>query len=347
MTSQTPFLSPLETALAKLKKREESLWGRVESWNHRWLSRLECHPRLQSYVSILRRSSDATALSHAPAIDIDSLFFFSLFLHILLILLLMRLSFAPQLVEKPQPILVQLLDLGQPASAGVEKPKSRPQKKPQARPKAPPAPPAEPKPAIAEAKAAPEPKPIPEPKPAPALPAPKVLAQAPRERAAVVTRPVESLVQLPRQSESGQGSAAARAEPSPAAGVVEPIPEGLRRGETLQRPGKGGSAGVSALASPDFGPYLEKIKKRVESVWQYPEGLSGTHQVNLVFVLDRTGRLVRAEILDTSDPRLNSTALQAVRRASPFPPIPDSLRELAGSPLRIRFNIDFGVKSKR
>jgi hypothetical protein len=36
-----------------------------------------------------------------------------------------------------------------------------------------------------------------------------------------------------------------------------------------------------------------------------------------------------------------------MRRAAPFPPVPESLRELAGEEIRIRFTIDFGVKATR
>jgi len=100
----------------------------------------------------------------------------------------------------------------------------------------------------------------------------------------------------------------------------------------------------SAIQSPDFAPYLEKIKRRVESVWDYPEGIAGKHQVSLVFVLDRGGKLVRVEVLDATHSQLDQGVLDAVRKASPFPPIPESLKDLAGWPLRIKFTIDFGLK---
>ena len=100
----------------------------------------------------------------------------------------------------------------------------------------------------------------------------------------------------------------------------------------------------SAIQSPDFAPYLEKIKRRVESAWDYPEGIPGKHQVSLVFVLDLGGKLVRVEVLDSKNAEIDRSALMAMRAASPFPPIPESLKDLAGWPLRIKFTIDFGVK---
>ena len=39
--------------------------------------------------------------------------------------------------------------------------------------------------------------------------------------------------------------------------------------------------------------------------------------------------------------------MQAMRKASPFPTIPESLRDLAGDEIRIKFTIDFGVKAAR
>jgi TonB family protein len=90
------------------------------------------------------------------------------------------------------------------------------------------------------------------------------------------------------------------------------------------------------------------IKKKVEGHWKYPDGLPGKHTVNVLFVLDRGGKLIRFEVLDSTDPRLERSAAQAMREASPFPPIPENLREhLAGTPLRMKFSIDFGVKSSQ
>ena len=100
----------------------------------------------------------------------------------------------------------------------------------------------------------------------------------------------------------------------------------------------------SAIQSPDFSSYLEMIKRRVESAWRNPGGISGRRQVIVGFVLNRGGELVQAEVQDSTHSKLAQGVLEAVRRASPFPPIPESLKDLAGRPLRIKFEIDFGVK---
>lgn len=221
----------------------------------------------------------------------------------------------------------------------------------------------------------------PAPEVAPALPGPKVLAEAPRPFAVKETS-LDSLVQLPTKDSAKNLAPAINPEATPKSltaikghgeeeairalkeGMQIPgalkgggtgtgpygVPGGSKEGTGIRGGGTGtgaGGGGLSALSSPDFVPYLERIKKRVQSVWQYPEGIPGNHQVNLLFVLDRAGKLVRVEVLDSTDSRLDSSALQAMKRASPFPPIPEGLKELAGWPLRMRFNIDFGVKVAR
>lgn len=340
MDGTAQFSPPLETVLAKMKKREESLWGKMQGWNHRLLARLEVNPFFQKYGTLLNKRRGTTSLRYEPTIDLDSLFFLSLLFHFLVFFLLTRMTFTPVVIENPKPILVRILDLGKEAHEGKKRARRVPKKI--ARPK--------PKPSPSPTAAKPKPT-SPPPKAAPLLPGPKILAEAPREKVAGLTgEPVESLIQLPtRQAASGQPSLATKIDPLPAVVVDERalLPEELRRGESTPQTGAAGSAGLAALSSPDFGPYLERIKRRVQSVWNYPEGISGIHRVNLLFVLDRGGKLVRVEVLDSSDSKLDSSALQAMKRASPFPPIPQSLKELAGWPLRMRFSIDFGVKVAR
>jgi TonB family protein len=330
MAQRQQFTSPLEATLAKMKKKEQSPWGRLQCRGHQWLARLEVNPFLLSYGSLLKRPLGLTSLRSEPSIDLDSLFLLSLLFHLLVFFLLTRITIFPTPVEKPEPILVRILDLGVPAPATKERPKKGSGKI------------ARPQPRLSATPATPEQtSTIPPAAPVSPLPAPKVLAEAPSEKEIGFTgQPAESLIQLPtRQSAVGQGSLATR---------IDPLPSSLAGGGVdAKRSGAGGSGGIAALSSPDFGPYLERIKKRVQSVWKYPEGMSGTHQVNLVFVLDRGGGLVRVEVLDSTDSKLDSSALQAVKRASPFPPIPESLKDLAGWPLRIRFSVDFGVKAAR
>jgi TonB family protein len=67
-------------------------------------------------------------------------------------------------------------------------------------------------------------------------------------------------------------------------------------------------------------------------------------KVAVVFTLDRSGRLLKAEVVDSSDSRLNAGAVEAMKKASPFPPIPESLKEIANEPLRMQFTVTIGLR---
>ena len=106
----------------------------------------------------------------------------------------------------------------------------------------------------------------------------------------------------------------------------------------------GSMTGLRGLSSADYNQYLDRLKKRVESVWKFPEGVSGVQKVSILFTLDRAGRLVQSEVLDSTDTRMNASAVEAMKRASPFAPIPESLKDLANTPLRMQFTVTVGVR---
>lgn len=224
---------------------------------------------------------------------------------------------------------------------------------------------------------APPPKPI-------ALPGPKILAANTRESVNVKETAPDSLVRLPTNesptnlpgsavadSEANQRSLAALRGMSegPAIKALKDgaqipgalkgtgpgsgspgVPGGSRSGSGLAGGGTGtgigggSTSGLKGLPSADYSQYLSQLKKRVESQWKYPEGVSGVQKVAVLFTLDRAGRLVHSEVLDSSDSRLNASAVAAMKRASPFPPIPESLKDLANSPLRLQFTVTIGVR---
>ena len=108
--------------------------------------------------------------------------------------------------------------------------------------------------------------------------------------------------------------------------------------------GGGSATGLKGLPSADYNQYLSQLKKRVESVWKFPDGVAGVQKVAILFTLDRAGRLVSSEILDSTDARLNASANEAMKRASPFAPIPETLKDLANTPLRMQFTVTIGVR---
>ena len=331
MDVNTQVSSPLEVILERMRKWDGSPWGRLQILSHQWLTRLENHPLIQYYRTLLRRSGDSIGLRSDPAINVDSVFPLSLIFHLLLIFFLSWTAISSIALPKPGPIRVQFIDIG-----------TRPKRQPKKVTKA-----AKPKVTRVARKVAP-PRPAPKPKKVPPpLPAPKILAKSPRVAPATETaEPTEALIQLPTSLSSAVVSPQLKVETPPGATVSAISKDELKllKGavQGMGLPAVEGSP--SAIQSPDFAPYLEKIKRRVESAWDYPEGIAGKQQVNLVFVLDLGGKLVGVEVLDSKNAKIDRSALMAMRAASPFPPIPESLKDLAGWPLRIRFTIDFGVK---
>ena len=119
---------------------------------------------------------------------------------------------------------------------------------------------------------------------------------------------------------------------------------GLTGGGTGSGTGGGSTTGLKGIPNSDYSQYLNQLKKRVESVWKYPEEVTGVQKVTVRFALDRAGKLTQAVVLESSDSRLNASAVEAMKRASPFPPIPESLKDLANEPLIMRFEVSNRVR---
>lgn len=119
---------------------------------------------------------------------------------------------------------------------------------------------------------------------------------------------------------------------------------GIAGGGTGTGVGGGSNTGLKGVPAADFNSYFNQLKRRVESVWKFPDGVSGLQKVGVVFTIDRSGRLIKADVLESSDARLNAGAMEAMKKASPFPPIPDSLKDLANEPLRMQFTVTIGIR---
>jgi TonB family protein len=221
----------------------------------------------------------------------------------------------------------------------------------------------------------------PAPEAAPALPQPKALADARLRPFAVKESSPDSLVQLPmkdaptnfpainteavaRASSATKGAGEGEGIRALKEGMQIPgalkgggsgvgpygVAGGTRDGKGIAGGGTGtglgggSSSGLRGARSGDLSQYLKLIEKRVFSVWKYPDEVTGVQKVSVRFTLDRAGKLTQAEVLDSSDSRINASALEAMKRASPFPPIPENMKELAGEPLVIRFTVAISVR---
>jgi len=92
-----------------------------------------------------------------------------------------------------------------------------------------------------------------------------------------------------------------------------------------------GDGGTPANAVPCqrsayVGRYTNEIGQRVERLWVVPAGTGAGEQVVLEFNLDRSGAATDIEWIDASNTALGRSAVEALRQASPFPPMDENVR---------------------
>jgi len=93
------------------------------------------------------------------------------------------------------------------------------------------------------------------------------------------------------------------------------------------------------IADVDFGPYMAKMKRDIQARWSPPKGFN-QKTVVAVFSITRDGKIVDPAIVDGSgDPRVDQSAMDALKAASPLDPLPK------GSPpyVQIRYLFDWKV----
>lgn len=96
---------------------------------------------------------------------------------------------------------------------------------------------------------------------------------------------------------------------------------------------------ASSDQAVDFGSYMRKMKKDIQSKWAPPKGFNA-ERVVAVFTITRDGRIVEPQIVESSGKEnIDQLALQALSQASPLDPLPK------GSPssVKIRYQFDWSV----
>src|SRR5919204_2267128 len=220
--------------------------------------------------------------------------------------------------------------------------------------------------APAAAPAPPKPAATPEPAPAPAatrdadvgdLPTPAPTPEEARLAAATPKAIGGGATRAPSQPSAAPSALAGAAVDAPVATVA--LPPALVGGGTTS--GSGGGRGIGAgrgsgpgalggagsgegtgvdIADPDFSEYFRLIERRVRAAWKFPESLGGTTQtVKIGFALGPEGSLREARVVSSSSGTLNDSALSAMKRAAPFPPLPEKFRRLAGQPLVVSLTV--------
>jgi TonB family protein len=277
----------------------------------------------------------------------------SILLHVLLLgsLIAVNTFGAPVHVKRGETLFVDITPdkpedkapLGNPARpAGPEPPPSRKAPEPPApRPKIAAAPPPKALPPAAKAPAPPPPEPAKQvakaeppgaaPKP-PEPPAPKVPEPAPAKVAEPqpAARPSEpaqpASPALPAGRPSTQTALARPTTPEPPSIFRHPGGGGGLRG------GRGGVEGEPIpldTPEPKYQDYFNKIREKIKANWIYPReagdrGIQG--ELLIEFHIAKDGRLDYLALRRTSGAEiLDRFAMNAVRLAQPFPPVPDDV----------------------
>jgi protein TonB len=121
---------------------------------------------------------------------------------------------------------------------------------------------------------------------------------------------------------------------------MPPLPGPSGRGGTHSEGAGAGESGRESegqvavpLNTPDprYADYFAELKRRIEDKWSYPteasrKGQSGQGEIR--FVLRKNGSVGTVEIVHSSGVRILDAYIEnAIRLASPFPPIPASVGE--------------------
>jgi outer membrane biosynthesis protein TonB len=258
-------------------------------------------------------------------------------------------------VKRGEPLFVELPQADEPAQRGApagEKPAPpapRVQPTPPApRVAAPPPKPASP-PARLEARAPERPGPATSPPPAPEAPSgelPRVASAPPKAAEAPPSEPART-PEPPRE--------APPPSPAPRAAVPESPPPAPDIRQALRRggPGPGGAGGRGEgwsgiegepipldSSDPKFNDYLDRIRRMIKEKWGYPcikDHATGhcdykSARLVIVFGILKDGRVPMLEVAQQSGYDVyDDYAVNAIKLASPFPPVPASLMATAKS----------------
>ncbi len=89
---------------------------------------------------------------------------------------------------------------------------------------------------------------------------------------------------------------------------------------------------------PEVQAYMAQIRSRTLQRWRLPPGVPVNERVMLRFKLDVAGSASAVHVVKASDNALGASAVDAMRSASPFPPIPEAARCLARGRIRATFS---------
>jgi hypothetical protein len=130
-------------------------------------------------------------------------------------------------------------------------------------------------------------------------------------------------------------------------------PDGPRLANVNTRVGQGNLKGPGGTGTvlgggdpdcdtrPEVRAYMDQIKQRTLARWATAgKTPAGRVRAKLRFQVDVGGSASRVEMVSSDDPRVGSSVVDALRAASPFPPMSDRVRCLADSQLTATFTLE-------
>lgn len=126
---------------------------------------------------------------------------------------------------------------------------------------------------------------------------------------------------------------------APVVTINTAVGDGLLGGAGGDGTGRGPSAMTAreCYGKPQVMRYLTAVQQKTLDRWNLPPGVDSDQTVTLRFQLDTTGSATNVSLVDASSNALGASAVDALRAAAPFPPLPDGARCLARVPITATF----------
>jgi len=127
---------------------------------------------------------------------------------------------------------------------------------------------------------------------------------------------------------------------APLVSIDTEIGDGLLQGSG----GSGSSLSPAATTArecfqrPEVKSYLGSVQDKTLDRWILPPGVTADQTVTLRFKLDAAGSATTVSLVRASDNALGASAVEALRAAAPFPPMPDPARCLSRVPITATFS---------
>ena len=111
------------------------------------------------------------------------------------------------------------------------------------------------------------------------------------------------------------------------------VGDGYLRGSGGTGDGTGVVSQKACMERQEVRDYLAIVKDRMLDRWVLPPGVNGGNRVKLNFRVDAAGSATNVRVERADDQALGASAVDALRAASPFPPMPDAARCLSQVPI--------------